>query len=1336
MRRPGFISLAAGLLSTAFILSSTVAPVAADITTIHKPGYCAFRGQCGRKSFFGSQLPCPDNGRAEEPDDTVRQQLVSICGAEWSDGDVCCTKEQLSDLKSNLDRAGAIISSCPACKANFVNLFCQFTCSPDQSTFINVTAIEKTMSKKDAIAELDYHVSEEYASGFYDSCKDVKFGATNGNAMDFIGGGAKNYTEFLAFLGKKQALGSPFQMNFPRDVSKPLKELSPEPKRCDGDDPSYRCSCVDCPSTCPPLPSLDHEKACNVGKLPCMSFAVIIIYAGLLFLLISGFVAKEAWKHARSRRSERMQLFQQPGDDDDDGSIHPQAWDHNAKEYSLNTVLDDFFSKIGKACARYPALTIGTSLLVVGVMSLGWLNFQIETDPVRLWVSPTSEAAAEKAFFDENFGPFYRAQQAFLVNDTKADGVSPVLSYETLGWWFDVENRIRRLKSLDGTVLDEVCYKPTGEGCVIQSVTSYFGNNFYSVKPDNWKTTLRSCADMPIQSSCLPDFGQPIKKEMILGGVPGNDVADAKALISTWVLTNYADESSEEIKKAMGWERSLKNLMLTIKEEAKDRGLRLSFSTEISLEQELNKSTNTDANIIIISYIAMFIYASIALGGTGFLARNMVNDPKWIFVDSKFTLGVAGIVIVLLSVSASVGIFSAMGIKVTLIIAEVIPFLVLAIGVDNIFLIVHEFEKVNHSYGSEEPVENRVSRALGRMGPSILLSAVTETIAFSLGAAVGMPAVRNFAIYAAGAVAINAVLQVTLFVAVLALNQKRAEDSRVDCFPCVKVRAYGSWDGSQNDSCGLVLGGYGGVAEDGIVDAFVKNIYAPFLLRRKVRFGVILFFLGLLTAGLALIPKVQLGLDQRIALPSDSYLIDYFNDLDNYFGVGAPVYFVTKEFNATAKEEQKALCGRFTTCDTYSLASILEQERKRPEVSYIAEATASWVDDFFLWLNPANEQCCRVNKRTGELCDPDSPARQCKVCFADRDPAWNITLSGMPQGKEFLDYLKIWLQAPTGEECAIAGKAAYSHAIVPDYKRNTINATHFRTSHTPLRSQDDFIKAYASARRIAKEISKNTGAPVFPYSKFYIFFDQYANIKKLTVTLLLSALATIFVVTSVFLGSVRVAGVVTVTVAMVIVDIIGSMALFGVSLNAVSLVNLVIAVGISVEFCSHLARAFQFPGKEALLADSDSPNLSRVHSSIRFQSTHASPANSSSLARAYSALANVGGSVFTGITLTKFLGVSVLAFTRSKIFEIYYFRMWVSLVVLGALHALVWLPVALSFVGGQGWSWEDDGGVEDDLRIRTRLDINETGSDDDSDDEDRQVTLPREDSRGRTRGRK
>lgn len=61
-------------------------------------------------------------------------------------------------------------------------------------------------------------------------------------------------------------------------------------------------------------------------------------------------------------------------------------------------------------------------------------------------------------------------------------------------------------------------------------------------------------------------------------------------------------------------------------------------------------------------------------------------------VDSKISLGIAGILIVLSSVACSLGIFSYIGIPLTLIVIEVIPFLVLAVGVDNLFIIVQTYQ--------------------------------------------------------------------------------------------------------------------------------------------------------------------------------------------------------------------------------------------------------------------------------------------------------------------------------------------------------------------------------------------------------------------------------------------------------------------------------------------------------------------------------------------------------------------------------------------------------------------------------------------------------------------
>ena len=53
-----------------------------------------------------------------------------------------------------------------------------------------------------------------------------------------------------------------------------------------------------------------------------------------------------------------------------------------------------------------------------------------------------------------------------------------------------------------------------------------------------------------------------------------------------------------------------------------------------------------------------------------------------------------------------------------------------------------------------------------------------------------------------------------------------------------------------------------------------------------------------------------------------------------------------------------------------------------------------------------------------------------------------------------------------------------------------------------------------------------------------------------------------------------------ITLIMLLVDMFGVMYLWDISLNAVSLVNLVMAVGIGVEFCVHIIRHFCISKKE------------------------------------------------------------------------------------------------------------------------------------------------------------
>jgi Niemann-Pick C1 protein len=295
-------------------------------------------------------------------------------------------------------------------------------------------------------------------------------------------------------------------------------------------------------------------------------------------------------------------------------------------------------------------------------------------------------------------------------------------------------------------------------------------------------------------------------------------------------------------------------------------------------------------------------------------------------------------------------------------------------------------------------------------------------------------------------------------------------------------------------------------------------------------------------------------------------------------------------------------------------------------------------------------------------------------------------MDGLPTDTDFMRYLNQWLISPSDENCPLGGMAPYSTAISIGSDNTTISATHFRTYHTPLKSQSDFIDALTAAQRISKDISRRTGTKVFPYSLFYVFFDQYEHIVTIAIQVISLALLAILVITSLLLGSWRTGGVVTFTCALAVTSVAGVMGFWGISLNAISLVNLVISLGIAVEFCSHIARAFMGAGRGvAYEKEGKREKDDRAFAAlVDVGPSVSSPSPSPRIMRI-----KLTCKVFSGITVTKLIGISVLALTRSKLLEIYYFRMWLSLILSGALHGLVFLPVALSYLGGPGYALED-----------------------------------------------
>ena len=186
--------------------------------------------------------------------------------------------------------------------------------------------------------------------------------------------------------------------------------------------------------------------------------------------------------------------------------------------------------------------------------------------------------------------------------------------------------------------------------------------------------------------------------------------------------------------------------------------MKADYMAERSIEDNIELESSQNTFIVIISYCLMFLYVSLAIG----FFPNCVH--------TKFGLGFVGIMVVIFSLMSAIGFTFFANTKLTMISAEVVPFLILAIGVDNMFLIARAERAIPESVTS---IEERIGFAMKEIGPSIFTAAFCESIAFFIGLLTDVPALQNFCLVAGLGVIIDFLLQMTIFVGALAIDNKR-----------------------------------------------------------------------------------------------------------------------------------------------------------------------------------------------------------------------------------------------------------------------------------------------------------------------------------------------------------------------------------------------------------------------------------------------------------------------------------------------------------------------------------------------------------------------------------
>lgn len=125
-----------------------------------------------------------------------------------------------------------------------------------------------------------------------------------------------------------------------------------------------------------------------------------------------------------------------------------------------------------------------------------------------------------------------------------------------------------------------------------------------------------------------------------------------------------------------------------------------------------------------------------------------------------------------------------------------------------------------------------------------------------------------------------------------------------------------------------------------------------------------------------------------------------------------------------------------------------------------------------------------------------------------------------------------------------------------------------------LKDQTDSHFQKRAMLTLRSDIKEATSLPVYAISYAFIFYEQFAVILQTTVRNIAICATAILIITLPYLINPKVTFAVFVGFISLMFELFGIMYLWGVSLNAISMIILVMGIGFSVDYSAHIAHAF------------------------------------------------------------------------------------------------------------------------------------------------------------------
>ncbi|XP_043202388.1 patched domain-containing protein 3-like, partial [Amphibalanus amphitrite] len=514
------------------------------------------------------------------------------------------------------------------------------------------------------------------------------------------------------------------------------------------------------------------------------------------------------------------------------------------------------------------------------------------------------------------------------------------------------------------------------------------------------------------------------------------------------------------------------------------------------------------------------------------------------------------------------------------------------IGIDDTFVMLAAWRRTR----LQDPVPVRLSHAYEEAAVSITITSLTDMFSFWVGAVTPFPSVQIFCVYTGMSVVFTYLWHVTFFGGCMAVFGYLEEQGRhgVTCRPVLPVSQ------SEDRGCWYQLCCSGGISKsdpwnekdnkDHIIMVFFRDGVAQLLNIPAIKAFVIMVFLVYLGVAIWGCTMVREGLERRRLSKDDSYSVQFYDVEDLYF-------------REHPYRVQVIVQGKMDYSDPEVQRQVEKLLQTFENSTYIEGRfyTESWLRDWVSFVE-TSAPILNMNVSTPEL----------------------------------------WLE---GYKTAFLGGSSPITLDTAFNEKGEIVASRFiiQTRHinNTLEDKDMMLEL----RRICEESELECSI----FHPLFVFFDQFVLVRTVSIQSISIAAGIMCVVSLIFIPNPVCSLWVAFSILSIEIGVIGYMTLWGVNLDSISMINLIMCIGFSVDFSAHISYAYM--------------------------AAHGKTADE----RVRLCLHALGLPILQG-GFSTILGVATLYFAPSYIF-VTFFKTNFLVIFFGMVHGIFLLPVLLSLFG-------------------------------------------------------